>query len=208
MKIEIKNKYNGNVIYSHEFVDNSIKKTLIKACDNGVDLRGANLRGVDLCGANLRDANLRDADLCDADLCGANLCDADLCGANLCHANLCGVDLRHANLCQANLCDADLCHANLRGANLCGVDLRDADLCDANLCGATGNSREIKTIQTNKWTIIMTKKVMAIGCEQHKYKRWLKFSDEEISKMDNDALEFWNKWKKIIKKMHRLGFKP
>jgi uncharacterized protein YjbI with pentapeptide repeats len=137
MKIEIKNRYNGNVIYSHECKDNSIKKTVIKACEN----------------------------------------------------------------------NASLCGANLRSADLRGADLRGASLYGASLCDVIGNGREIKTIQTNKWMIVITKKVMAIGCQQHKYKKWMKFTDEEISNMDDDALEFWNNWKKIIKKMHKLGFK-
>jgi uncharacterized protein YjbI with pentapeptide repeats len=103
MKIEIKNRFTGSVIFSHEQEYNSIKITLKAAIS---------------C-----DANLCDADLRGADLCGANLCDADLRGANLCDADLRGADLRGANLCDANLCDA-----NLRGANLCDANLRGANL--------------------------------------------------------------------------------
>jgi len=78
MKIEIKNRFTGSVIFSHEQEGNSIKITLKAAISSGADLREA-----DLCGANLRDANLRGADLCGANLCGANLCDANLYGDRL-----------------------------------------------------------------------------------------------------------------------------
>ena len=166
IKISIKNRWTGSILFEYSSVENTLAKTVLEALKGGADLRDAdlrdanlcganlceanlcraNLRGADLCGANLRDANLRDANLRDANLCGANLCEANLCGANLrgsdlrgadlCGANLRDANLRDANLRRANLRGADLCGANLRGADLRGADLRDADLRDANLCGA------------------------------------------------------------------------
>ena len=166
IKISIKNRWTGSILFEYSSVENTLAKTVLEALKGGADLRDAdlrdanlcganlceanlcraNLRGADLCGANLRDANLRDANLRDANLCGANLCEANLCGANLrgsdlrgadlCGANLRDANLRDANLRRANLRGADLCGANLRGSDLRGADLRDADLRDANLCGA------------------------------------------------------------------------
>ena len=106
IKIEIKNRWTGNILFEYLSENNTIKKTVSEAIKSGANLCGADLRGADLCGANL----------CEADLCGANLCEANLCGANLCEADLCGADLREANL---------------READLCGADLREADLCGA-----------------------------------------------------------------------------
>ena len=148
IKIEIRNRWTGSVVFEYTKEGNTITETVLDAIRRGADLRGADLRGADLrdadlcgaylcgaylcgadlCGANLRDADLRDADLYGADLRGADLRDADLCGAYLCGAYLCG-----ANLYGADLCDANLRDANLRGANLRDANLRDADLCDANL---------------------------------------------------------------------------
>ena len=67
MKIEIKNKWNGNIIIAGEY--ESIKDALQK--NRGADLRGADLGDADLRGANLGDANLRDANLVGANLRGA-----------------------------------------------------------------------------------------------------------------------------------------
>jgi len=126
IKIEIKNRWTGNILFEYLSENNTIKKTVSEAIKSGANLCGADLRGADLCGANLCEADLCGANLCEANLCGANLCEADLCGADLCEANLCG-----ANLCEADLCGADLREANLREADLCGADLREADLCGA-----------------------------------------------------------------------------
>ena len=141
IKIEIRNRWTGSVVFEYTKEGNTITETVLDAIRRGADLRdadlcgaylcGADLCGADLCGANLRDADLRDADLYGADLRGADLRDADLCGAYLCGADLCGADL-----CGANLRDADLRDADLYGADLRGADLRDADLCGADLCGA------------------------------------------------------------------------
>ena len=128
IKIEIKNRWTGNILFEYLSENNTIKKTVSEAIKSRANLCGADLRGADLCGANL----------CEADLCGANLCEANLCGANLCEADLCGADLCEANLCGANLREADLCGADLREANLCGANLCGANLCEADLCGAKG----------------------------------------------------------------------
>ena len=124
IKIEIRNRWTGSVVFEYTKEGNTITETVLDAIRRGADLCGANLYGADL-----RDADLRDADLYGADLRGADLRDADLCGAYLCGAYLCGADLR-----DANLCDADLRGANLRDADLRGADLRGANLCDAKGC--------------------------------------------------------------------------
>jgi uncharacterized protein YjbI with pentapeptide repeats len=134
IKIEIRNRWTGAVVFEYTKEGNTITETVLEAIRRGADLRdanlcGANLRDADLRGANLRDANLRDADLCDADLRDANLRDADLRDANLCDADLCDANLRDADLRGANLRDADLCDADLCGANLRDADLRGAKGC-------------------------------------------------------------------------------
>ena len=119
IKIEIRNRWTGSVVFEYTKEGNTITETVLDAIRRG---------------ANLRDANLRDADLRDANLRDANLCDADLCDANLCGANLCGADLYGADLCDADLRDANLRDADLRGADPRGADLRGADLRDAKGC--------------------------------------------------------------------------
>lgn len=91
IKISIKNRWTGSIIFEYSSVDNTLAKTVAEALKGGADLRGA-----ELIGANLRGANLREADLRGANLCGANLCGANLCGANLRDANLLEADLRGA----------------------------------------------------------------------------------------------------------------
>jgi hypothetical protein len=137
MKIEIKNRNNGDIIIAGKY--DSIKDCLEKNTDAnliGADLRGANLRDANLIDANLIDANLRGANLIDANLRDANLIGADLRGACLIDANLRGANLIDANLRGADLRGACLIDANLRGADLRGANLIDANLRDANLRGA------------------------------------------------------------------------
>ena len=66
IKIQIKSRHFGSVLFEYEKENNTIKDTLIEAVK-----KGANLRDADLRGANLRDANLSCADLSDANLRGA-----------------------------------------------------------------------------------------------------------------------------------------
>ena len=114
-KIEIKS-IRGNILFSHECENNSMKLTVEVANRSCVPLSCANLSGSDLSDADLHGADLHGADLHGADLHGANLSGAYLHGANL-H----GAILSCANLSCANLCCADLSDANLSDANLSRV---------------------------------------------------------------------------------------
>lgn len=133
IKIEIRNRWTGSVVFEYTKEGNTITETVL-----GAIRRGADLHSADLCNADLRGSNLRCADLCDADLRDADLRCANLCGADLYGADLCDANLRDADLCNADLRGADLCDADLRGANLYGADLRSTDLRGANLRDAKG----------------------------------------------------------------------
>ena len=116
MKIEIKNRWSGVVLFELEC--ESLRDAVLKALATGANLRSANLSGAylsgaDLSGANLSGANLRSANLRSADLSGANLSGAYLSGANLSGANLSGADLSGADLRLANLRSADLSGAKI-----------------------------------------------------------------------------------------------
>ena len=76
IKLQIKSRWTGSVLFEYEKENNTIKDTLIAAVKSGADLSDAYLSGADLRGADLSDAYLRGADLS-----GANLRGADLRGA-------------------------------------------------------------------------------------------------------------------------------
>ena len=118
VKIQIKNRWTGSILFEYEKEDNTIKDTLIEAMKKGADLRGA----------DLRDADLRNAYLGGADLGGAYLGGAYLGGAYLRGADLRDADLRDADLRGADLGSADLGGADLGGAYLGGADLRGAEV--------------------------------------------------------------------------------
>ena len=136
VKIQIKNRFTGNIIYESE--KSTLKEAVVEAVANGADLRGV---------------DLREADLRGVDLCGANLYEADLYRADLRGADLRGVDLRGANLREADLHEADLHGANLYEANLCGVDLRGAELGSAKFYGKTETP---KTLTKDQVPVFLT----------------------------------------------------
>ena len=221
MKIEIKNRFTGSVIFELDIENNSIALTLKAAIESNVNLSGAILRWADLSEANLSGANLSDANLSGATLRGATLRCANLSGAtlrwatlrwaNLSDANLSGADLSDANLSDATLRDANLSGAtlscaNLSDANLSGADLSGADLSGATLRCAIGNKRELRTLQLDSYSISFTDSVLQIGCKRFTPQEWRDFGDNEISNMDNGALDWWKKWKDFVFKVIELSF--
>ena len=83
IKIEIRNRWTGSVVFEYTKEGNTITETVLDAIRRGADLHSADLYGADLRGSNLRCANLCDADLRGANLYGADLRSTDLRGANL-----------------------------------------------------------------------------------------------------------------------------
>ena len=102
-------------------------------------------------------------------------------------------DLSGANLRHADFRGAHLRGANLRGANLRGANLRGADLIYSNLSGA-----DLIVLQMDLWTAYITTNHIRIGCQSHTLSEWENFTDEEISSMHTDALEYWNRNKEVI----------
>ena len=80
-------------------------------------------------------------------------------------AYLSGADLSSAYLSSANLSGANLSSANLSGADLRSADLRSADLSGADLWDVTGNKKEIFTFQTNRYTVVIYRDRIQIGCK-------------------------------------------
>ena len=147
MKYDIKNRWDGKIIYADEA--ESFSLLLQAAVKAGANLSGANLSWANLSGADLSGADLSGANLSGANLYEANLYEADLSGANLYGADLSGADLSGADLSGANLSGANLYGADLSRANLYGADLSGADLSGANLYGffsfCPGGSRNAYT---------------------------------------------------------------
>ena len=48
VKIEIKNRWTGSVLFEYEKENNTLKETLEKAIEEGANLEGANLKGSNL----------------------------------------------------------------------------------------------------------------------------------------------------------------
>jgi hypothetical protein len=97
IKIEIKNRFTGKILFEYSKDNNTIRDTVLEAIKERADLRYANLSYANLSSANLRYANLSSANLSSANLRSANLSSADLSSA----------DLRSANLSSANLSSAE-----------------------------------------------------------------------------------------------------
>ncbi len=178
-KFEIKNRFTEEVLFTCDVPDGMesgmiARHALESAIADGADLRGADLRGADLSGADLRGADLRGADLFGANLRGADLRGADLRGA-------------------------DLFGANLRGANLRGANLSCADLRGANLRGAKASPLIVYGL---RWDVIINGLgKMRIGCQEHSVEDWKSFDDARITRMDSEALEFWNQHKSMLLNM-------
>ena len=102
---------------------------------------------------------------------------------------------------------ADLRNANLRNADLSDANLSYADLSDANLRFLrSANGKELACMNAGKYQVVISKEKIAIGCKFFTVEEWKEFDDDEISKMDDGSLEWWNQWKEVILMFHANVF--
>jgi len=171
-------------------------------CDSWADLlKGALKAKVSFYRANFNGANFREANFREADFREASFREASFNGADFREANFRGADFREADFSWADFREADFSWANFRGA-----DFREADFREASYQYCTGNAKELKSMQLNRYLIVFNKHFLAIGCQQHSIKKWKNFTDDEIDSLDNGALEWWNKWKDFIFKAIELCY--
>jgi hypothetical protein len=149
MKLEIRDRWSGRVIFEHDVEDNTMLKTLKAAIAAGSDLRGSDLRGSDLSDSDLRGSDLRGSDLRGSDLRGSDLSGSDLSGSNLSDSDLSGSNLRGSDLSDSDLSGSNLSGSNLRGSNLRGSDLRGSDLSGSNLSGS-----DLTPIRDDIWAVL------------------------------------------------------
>ncbi len=83
MKIEIKCRFDGSILFSHEAENNSMRLALEAAVSADAYLARANVAGANLDGANLAGAYLAGANLARAYLAGAYLAGAYLAGGEV-----------------------------------------------------------------------------------------------------------------------------
>ena len=112
-------------------------------------------------------------------------------------------DLREAELRSANLRSANLIGANLEGANLEGANLRRANLIGANLEGANLEGANLIIFQNEFFTCFIQSETIQIGCKIFTYNEWICFTDDQIKEMDDNALNFRDKYKEIILSMYQ-----
>ena len=175
----------------------------------------ANLYGANLTGANLSEADLYRANLSEATLRGAKLTGSDLSEANLTWSDLDEADLYEASLTGSSLIWSNLNRAILRGANLCGANFSRATLSGAKISGALVNGHRITKKPLNvdglRWPVTIIDNRMIIGCQDHTLLDWSQFTNDRISKMDKDALKFWETSKSLLltlAKQHQAGIDP
>ena len=89
----------------------------------------------------------------------------------------------------------------LRGEGGARANLREADLRWANLWSTVGNGGEVKSLHCGGYDVAFTHDVLQIGCKRYPIKDWFEFDDETISSMDGGALEWWRKWRPILKQI-------
>ena len=95
-------------------------------------------------------------------------------------------------------CEADSLKIAVELAVKQRIDLSCANLSGANLSGEKLDKNPIQLLGL-KYSVIITKQQINIGCEIHKVEEWESFDDRRILEMDGrKALEWWRIYKPII----------
>lgn len=175
------------------------------------DLQGMMFDGVILPKAVFDNANLDNASFTGATLTGSSFVNASLVSTNMIGSRLESVDfsnacLRGAVLNKSLLVKSCMVGTNLIDASLVGATMTGTRLDDVkSMWDTTGNGSEIITVRTDRWTVNYTKTHMQVGINKFLIDEWWGFSDAQISGMAKNAIEWWEKWKPILKQIIEIS---
>jgi hypothetical protein len=164
---------------------------------------------------DMSDANLSDADFTDSVMINSTLISTHLSYTTLTRTDLSWskfngsfigcVDFAGAKLYGSDFMNCTIYHTDFIGADLRYSDFTDSDITWSDFTGAKlnnckGDGKIIRNFDNSlRYRITNYKDIMAIGCQQHTIEQWFNFTDNQIEKMDKNALEWWNTHKDKIK---------
>ena len=190
MKIQIKNRFNGSILFEHECKYNNIKLTLIEGIKANADLSNADLSNEDL-----RNCDLRNCDLSYCDLSGSNFSGSILRNADLRNCNFRNCILRNCDLSGSNFSGSNLTNADLRNCILRNCDLRNCDLSGSNFSGSNLINADLRNCILpifSKWSFsIIKNEIIKIGCKEKTIFGWdLWFASKEEFDTKRGTAEF------------------
>jgi len=151
----------------------------------------------------LREA-LIDRDFSEFNFSGLDFMDADFRNTDFKNTDFRNTDFRNTNFWNADFMDADFRNtdfmdADFRNTDFRNTDFRNTDFRNTNFWNVIGDGLKIKTLTLPKYKVVIIGDKIQIGCKKYTFNEWFNFTDEHISKMDEGALWWWNKWKEVIK---------
>lgn len=184
----------------------------VRACLSNCDFRNCDFHNCDLRNCDFHNCDFRNRDFRNCDFRNCDFRGNDLSGCDFRNCDLHNCDLRDNELSGSDFRNYDLRNCDLRGSGLRNYDLRNCDLTGSDLRGSdlrncVGNRKEVKSLfVSEEYPITYTSTHICIGCENHEIAEWWGFDDERIAKMDGvKALEFWKKWKSVIKNVIEIS---
>ena len=104
---------------------------------------------------------------------------------------------------QAKVCGL----AEMHGGEMHGGEMRGGTMWGGEMHGGE-MSKDAIFIAGLRWLIFINNNQMTIGCQSHDLKKWWKYCDATIAKMDQHALEFWHANKPMLQALCAATGRP
>ena len=98
-------------------------------------------------------------------------------------------------------CYCCYCCSNCSNCYCCCYCCSNCSNCSGVLGWTKGKTEKLISINGLRWPVASDGIRIQIGCQNHTVEEWEGFSDERISVMDRQALEFWAQFKPTIMAM-------
>lgn len=144
------------------------------------------------------------------DFSGLDLYRADFSDTVLEDCNFQGAQLREALFIGADISDCDFTGADLDGAVFLFADIEVSDFTGASINRVAGDGEVFQSLQVSfrvsVWPVVYCRQTgqLAIGCQQHHVRDWMRFTDNEIRIMSPLAPDWWKKWKPLLIEIFEL----
>ena len=215
------NRFQDVTAVNAEFTGSNLSDAQFYSCDiSRATLVGVNLDGAEIVNGKYTGAQFRSSSMTGTSFLKVGLTKACFGGVKGQGAVFRECDASYATYTDSTWVDGFMTEckfkkATFEGATFQAVDFFGSDFRDATInadseflrCGmwdVQGNNGVIRSYQLPRWTVVVCRDQIQIGCQSHPLKAWMGFDNEEISQMSDYALHWWGIYKSLVMQLAKL----
>ena len=142
-----------------------------------------------------------------AEMHGGEMHGGTMHGGEMRGGTMWGGEMRGGEMRGGTMHGGEMWGGEMWGGEMWGGEMHGGEMRGGTMWGGE-MSKDAIFIAGLRWLIFINNNQMTIGCQSHDLKKWWKYCDATIAKMDQHALEFWHANKPMLQALCAATGRP